>query len=56
MLGTGACLENQGYGRGDPARVGEAGVMAGLRGRGAGAGALGGAELEERDGGRTTPS
>lgn len=42
--------ENQGSGRGDPARVGEAGARAGPRGRGAGAGARGGAELEERDG------
>lgn len=49
-VGYGRVSENQGCGRGDPARVGEAGVMAGLRGRGAGAGALGGAELEERDG------
>lgn len=48
--GYGRVSENQGCGSGDPARVGEAGVMAGLRGRGAGAGALGGAELEERDG------
>lgn len=48
--GYGRVSENQGSGRGDPARVGEAGARAESGGRGAGAGARGGAELQERDG------
>lgn len=54
--GFGRVSENQGCGRGDPARVGEAGARARPRGRGAGAGSRGGAELEERDGAGLTPS
>lgn len=48
--GYGRLSENQGSGRGDQERVGEAGARAGPRGRGAGAGTRGGAELEQREG------